>query len=364
MAASCERRCSLSSKSEVTIRPSRLEHLLNNECASKSTSYLNASQQTPAKKMELQIPSTNHMVSTELSWASQCTTPIMQTATITSNTTSYTFPAACTSNTTATTSTTSAHLSIMSVSASTTTTETTTSTPNTASSSGMSNNNSNKRQRITPQKSNEKQTTKKHKTKRRILNQTTLSSYWLSKPPATTNRFDALSTDTEDADDTIIHTGTERKNEHTKTQKQFKPIKPPPIFVQNVQYLSILVNALNDLPDCKYELKVLSNNEIKIQPIESIHYSKILELLKDKNTEYYTFKPKDQRGFKVFLRGIHHSVEKDEIKKELHDLGHNVLHVQNVLQTSTKNPYHCSQLSLNKMRITKQSIKSPAYSIV
>jgi len=74
-----------------------------------------------------------------------------------------------------------------------------------------------------------------------------------------------------------------------------KNAKPPPIYVQNVENIYALTTALNSLEETRCELKALSSNEIKIQPLETIHYHNILRLLKDKSTKYYTFRPKDQR---------------------------------------------------------------------
>jgi len=47
------------------------------------------------------------------------------------------------------------------------------------------------------------------------------------------------------------------------------------------------------LKETRFELKALSTNEIKIQPLETTHYHNILRLLKDKSTKYYTFRLKD-----------------------------------------------------------------------
>jgi len=48
--------------------------------------------------------------------------------------------------------------------------------------------------------------------------------------------------------------------------------------------------------------------------------------LKNKNTEFYTYKPKQGRSFKnyfkVVLKYIHTTANLDDIKKEIEDLGH------------------------------------------
>ena len=39
--------------------------------------------------------------------------------------------------------------------------------------------------------------------------------------------------------------------------------RPPPIFVQNVEFIANLTNVLNNIHDCNYQLKILCNNQVK-----------------------------------------------------------------------------------------------------
>jgi len=114
--------------------------------------------------------------------------------------------------------------------------------------------------------------------------------------------------------------------------------KPPPIYVQNVKNIYALATALNSLEETRYELKALSINEIKIQPLETTHYHNILRLLKDKSTKYYTFRPKDQRGLKVILRNVYHATDKDDIINELAQQGHEVINLHNIQRYGSKQP--------------------------
>ena len=67
-----------------------------------------------------------------------------------------------------------------------------------------------------------------------------------------------------------------------------KSHKPPPIFVQNVENINILSKALSTLEDNAYQLRVINNTEIKIQPTESRDYTTIIKILNAKETQYYT----------------------------------------------------------------------------
>lgn len=83
--------------------------------------------------------------------------------------------------------------------------------------------------------------------------QTKLSTYWLSQtqPILTSNSFSQL------VDDDTKDPETEPKE---------KPIKPPPIFVDKVQNIQPLISLLNNHVQNNYELKVLNNEQVKIQP--------------------------------------------------------------------------------------------------
>jgi len=64
------------------------------------------------------------------------------------------------------------------------------------------------------------------------------------------------------------------------------------------------------------------NEQIKIQPKNSFIYVNIVKELKNKNIEFYIYKPKQERSFKI-LKYIHDSESGlKSIKKEIEDLGH------------------------------------------
>ena len=85
-----------------------------------------------------------------------------------------------------------------------------------------------------------------------------------------------------------------------------------------------------------FMLKILAYNEVRIQANDHSTYKQIFEMLKQKGTKLYTFKPKEERGFKIILRNMHFSADQEEIKKELHEKGHKVLNIYNIQQRKTK----------------------------
>ena len=87
----------------------------------------------------------------------------------------------------------------------------------------------------------------------------------------------------------------------------------------------------------EYKLKI-SNNSVKILPANPDAYRKLTKLLKNLNANFHTYQIKQERPFRVVLRNIHHSVDLDELKCELQNLGHEVTNVRNIKHTISKNP--------------------------
>ena len=68
------------------------------------------------------------------------------------------------------------------------------------------------------------------------------------------------------------------------------------------------------------------------------------ELAKNK---YYTFKPKEERSFKVVLRYMHYSTNKTEIVTKLAEVGHKVKNINNILQRGIKKHLPLFTIELN-----------------
>lgn len=170
--------------------------------------------------------------------------------------------------------------------------------------------NSRKRQRESPE--NDK--SQKH---------TKLSTYWLSQPIPTSNSFSEL-------DDGV---------DESQTQTERQP-KPPPIFIDKVDNITPLVKLLNETVPNLFVVKVLPGNRVKIQPTSGDAYRSIIKELDSKNTEYYTYKPKQERNFKVILKYLHPSTNPGDIKEALAAKDHSATNIWNMKQAGTGNPLH------------------------
>jgi hypothetical protein len=56
-------------------------------------------------------------------------------------------------------------------------------------------------------------------------------------------------------------------------------------------------------------VKTIYNDQVKVQPTESSVYTTIVKAVMDKNTEFHTYKPKQERSFRVVLKDSHSSTD-------------------------------------------------------
>ena len=183
------------------------------------------------------------------------------------------------------------------------------------------------------------------KNARKEKRQRTIDTYWLKSQ---SNRFEILSSSSDDEEESEnvthskndkpdIQTRNDSNSNNSKNNNNTEP-KPPPIYIQKVETIAPLKSELTKIAQNMFEFKILNNGEVKVQLQNSAHYHETIKMLKSKNTEYYTYKPKSERGFKVILRNMHYSADLDEIKQELSLMNHKVMNIYNILQRGSKRP--------------------------
>jgi hypothetical protein len=58
--------------------------------------------------------------------------------------------------------------------------------------------------------------------------------------------------------------------------------------------------------------------------------------LKNRDTEFHIYKPKQEKNFKIVLKHIHATAYLDDIKKEIENLGHIVTNIWNIKKQGKK----------------------------
>lgn len=154
------------------------------------------------------------------------------------------------------------------------------------------------------------------------LQQAKLTKYWLGATEQT-NQFSEL----EDSEDEVQIRPT-----------VVKASKPPPIFVDDVENIAPLQRLLKELAEENFELKIMSNNRVRVQSQTTEIYSKIVKELELKQTKFHTYELKENRAFRVVLKQMHHTTNIEELKEVLKTYGHEARNIHNIKKRATKQP--------------------------
>lgn len=173
------------------------------------------------------------------------------------------------------------------------------------------------------------------------------TDYWLSNATKISNKYASLDNKEDEDDITEVEETVEEKKEP----------KPPPIFVAGVGNIQPLITLLDNIAKEKYVLKALNNEQVKIQPLESIIYNNIIKALNEKNTQYHTYKPKLDKTFRVVLKNIHPSTDLEAIKLNLLEKGHEVTNIWNCKSRQTKKELPIFFLDLKQNANNKEIYK-------
>jgi hypothetical protein len=97
-------------------------------------------------------------------------------------------------------------------------------------------------------------------------------------------------------------------------------------------------NLLEQVAEQHYEIRALADNRVKVQPKTSDSHTTVIKTLAEKHTELHTYKLKEERRYRVVLKNMHYSINLQEIKTEIENLGHTVTNIWDIKQYRTKQP--------------------------
>lgn len=136
--------------------------------------------------------------------------------------------------------------------------------------------------------------------------------------PSTSNRYATLATN--DVADNDI-------NEPSTTIP-----KPPPIFIPNVADIGKMVNSVNKvIPSSDFHYKSLRDGQVRLVINNIDSYRSLIKHFDTAKINYHTFQLKQERAFRVVIKGLHHTTPISDIKAMLLSLGHQVRSVRNVI---------------------------------
>jgi len=140
--------------------------------------------------------------------------------------------------------------------------------------------------------------------------------------------------------------------------------KPPPIFISKPNDTSSFRQLLNQIANDEFDLKNINTSNFKIQIKSSIAYTNIAKEFKTRNIEFHTYKPKQERSFKVALKHIPPEEKIDKIMKDIEELGHKVTNIWNIKNRGTKVPLNMFYVELKTEKTTRISTKQHMCSVI
>ncbi len=141
------------------------------------------------------------------------------------------------------------------------------------------------------------------------------------------NRFEPLSSGTQ-------HT----ENDTTETQPKKESI-PPPIFIPQVANVKLMENCIVEaIGREEFSYKCMINNTVKLMLKKACTYRKVVQTLNQKNIAFHTYQLKEDRAYRVVLKNMHHSIDLEEVKDSLEQMGHKVRNIVNARNYQTKAP--------------------------
>lgn len=107
--------------------------------------------------------------------------------------------------------------------------------------------------------------------------QLNIKNYWLNKPVSTGNIYEKLS-EIDEQELSTENCGNNLDKDETKS---------PPIYIDGVENIAPLKQVLDNIAKDQYALKILKNNQVRIQSYSSVKFHPIMEGLKLTETQGY-----------------------------------------------------------------------------
>jgi len=117
--------------------------------------------------------------------------------------------------------------------------------------------------------------------------------------------------------------------------------KLPTIIISKLNDLSSLPQLLNQIANNEFDLKNINTGNFKIQIKCSIAYINIVKELKTRNFKFHTYKPQQEKSFKIVLKHMPPEEKIDEAKRDIEELGHKVTDIWNIKERGTLNMLNC-----------------------
>jgi hypothetical protein len=146
-----------------------------------------------------------------------------------------------------------------------------------------------------------------------------LSNAKISVPTSTKNKFSVLST-----------AGSDEGTPDTLRQPS-KQARPPPIHLHCELKYTELVSSLTSLVGVGNFRCASTREGVTIYPSEPAHYRQIVNSFRRSGVPFHTYQLSEDKAYRIVIRGLHHSVDTQDIAQDLIARGYKVRQVTNIL---------------------------------
>lgn len=84
------------------------------------------------------------------------------------------------------------------------------------------------------------------------------------------------------------------------------------------------MNPLNEYSPNMHTVRTVGETQLKIQLNDASIFNKILKLLKEKDTELYSFQNKSECTFQIVLRNLHFTTDIQDINDDIEGPGYKI----------------------------------------
>ena len=120
--------------------------------------------------------------------------------------------------------------------------------------------------------------------------------------------------------------------------QEFSEPEPPPIFISKIDNFVTFGQEIAGLIG-QTNFRCFSRvNDIKINTNSRENYKTLINYFTSKNYDFHCYQLRQEKPYRVVLRGLHSSTPISFIKSGLEEIGHNVRHISCVLHPTEKYP--------------------------
>lgn len=123
--------------------------------------------------------------------------------------------------------------------------------------------------------------------------------------------------------------------------------KVPHIFLSKITEIKPLLDLIKNSPGIgKFSTRTSNNGEIKIQSCNISTYNAIRTVLNNNLIDNYTHQTRNERGYRIIIRHLHHSTPQDWISEQLQKLGYVTRYINVIKHRRTGKPANLFEIEL------------------